>query len=106
MQELLRIVRRTEEDFEVEALSIERFATLVEPPGLSPSCFVGFRNVGDIGLEGVPFTFVLLERPWTLERNLAYPVAFRKIVYLTLHGRAGDQFALSLPPEFWLNYIL
>jgi hypothetical protein len=108
MQQLCRVVRQTEVDFAVEILSHEQFTILVEPPPLLPPQGAAAGNIGKIGLEGVPFTFALLERPWTLKRNLAYPINFRKIVCLALHGRTklGDQFPLSLPPEIWSNHIL
>jgi protein-L-isoaspartate(D-aspartate) O-methyltransferase len=105
MQQLRKVVRRTEVHFAVEVLNTVQFATLVEPlPEISTDDTA--EDVRGFGLKGVAFTFALRERPWALERNLAYPPAYKTVVRAMISGRSGRQGFPTLPPEIWSNHIL
>lgn len=108
MQQLRRVVRRTETHFAVEVLNSVQFATLVEPPPVIPpgGDLADIEESGrSVGLRGVPFTFALRERPWTMERNPLYPASFRDAVVLMVAGTPRDLEAPSLPPEIWLTVL-
>eukprot|EP00927_Polykrikos_kofoidii_P057110 TRINITY_DN5121_c0_g1_i1.p1 TRINITY_DN5121_c0_g1~~TRINITY_DN5121_c0_g1_i1.p1 ORF type:complete len:624 (+),score=120.36 TRINITY_DN5121_c0_g1_i1:207-1874(+) len=174
MQQLRRVVRQTETEFNVEVLGSVQFASLVEPePAPSPpresptsgqlvppppappdrllSDFApppriiappappspprrwslmqatGTRELrvgsGDVstsngrrasvvseekcaGLPGVPFSFALSERPWTLERSWLYPVSFRRVVAMGMTSRPLDPGRPCIPPDLWTQHIL
>lgn len=135
-QHLRRVVRHSETHFTMEVLYAVQFSPLVEPSNAaedSPPSFLrhwrlrdwescpwrfGGRGAsagaraaakdGDIptGLPGVPFTFALQERAWSLARNPAFPSAFRATVELVSAGRAHDGTMPMIPPELWLEHIL
>jgi hypothetical protein len=112
MQQLRRVVRRTEAHFAVEVLNSVQFATLVEPtPVIMPTIEsqgqeAAIEDSRPCGLKGVPFTFALRERPWALERNLSYPASFREAAQTLINGRPRDPFTSSLPPEIWADHVL
>jgi protein-L-isoaspartate(D-aspartate) O-methyltransferase len=112
MQQLRRVVRRTEAHFAVEVLNSVQFATLVEPvpaPLPTPASRgqeIAVEDVRSLGLKGVPFTFALRERPWAPQRNLAYPASFREAAYVLLSGRPRDPFVPWLPSEIWADHVL
>ncbi|CAJ1436714.1 unnamed protein product [Effrenium voratum] len=58
-----------------------------------------------IGLPGVPFTFSLLESPWTPERSWLYPASFKQVVAtgLLCRPRGG---MVGLPAEIWIKHVL
>eukprot|EP00929_Paragymnodinium_shiwhaense_P104306 TRINITY_DN68616_c0_g1_i1.p1 TRINITY_DN68616_c0_g1~~TRINITY_DN68616_c0_g1_i1.p1 ORF type:complete len:561 (-),score=104.94 TRINITY_DN68616_c0_g1_i1:112-1794(-) len=113
-QQLRRVVRTSETRFSVEVLNAVQFATLIEPPVTAVS---EGRAAGNgitvleseylrMGLPGVPFTFALRERPWSLERNKAYPEEYQNVVAAVLQGVAASHGELCLPPEVWSKHIL
>jgi len=110
LQQLRRVVRRTEAHFGVEVLNSVQFTTLVEPSPAPPpsleSVSVVPIDARTIGLKGVPFTFALRERPWAPQRNLAYPASFRQAANILLNGRPSNPFVPSLPPEIWSDHVL
>merc|ERR1712232_1007049 len=53
----------------------------------------------DLGLEGIPFTFALREKPWTPLRCSEYPPSFKSTVSLVLRSR-------WLPREIWIQHVL
>jgi|Transcript_114024 protein-L-isoaspartate(D-aspartate) O-methyltransferase len=106
MQQLRRVVRKTEAHFAVEVLHSVQFATLIEPaPDASlPECTSDGCRAS--GLKGVPFSFALRELPWSPERNLAYPASFREVAQALVLGRPGLQAGPSLPSEIWSDHVL
>mmetsp|Transcript_149802 Transcript_149802/g.272728 ORF Transcript_149802/g.272728 Transcript_149802/m.272728 type:complete len:511 (-) Transcript_149802:169-1701(-) len=108
MQQLRRVVRKTEAHFVVEILNSVQFSTLVEPTPVdpqSPRSESADSNSRSIGLRGVPFTFALRECPWSLERNMAYPASFRQVADVVLNGLPRDPEVMCLPPEIWVNVL-
>jgi len=110
MQQLRRVVRRTEAHFAVQVLNSVQVTTLVEPKVAQAdrrvSHMAAVCDARTLGLKGVPFTFALRERPWAPQRNLAYPASFRQAARLVLTGQPRDPFAATLPPEIWADHIL
>jgi len=111
MQQLRRVVRRTEAHFAVQVLNSVQFTTLVEPPPAPPAsagqlALATTVDARTIGLKGVPFNFALRERPWAPQRNLAYPASFRQAAHMILTSRPRDPFRASLPPEIWEDHVL
>eukprot|EP00931_Biecheleriopsis_adriatica_P104288 TRINITY_DN78975_c0_g1_i1.p1 TRINITY_DN78975_c0_g1~~TRINITY_DN78975_c0_g1_i1.p1 ORF type:complete len:483 (+),score=69.24 TRINITY_DN78975_c0_g1_i1:52-1449(+) len=113
-QQLRRVVRESEAQFKIEVLNSVHFASLVEPPRSEEDAESGViccdappverRKAEVSGLPGVPFKFALRQKPWTLDRNWAYPQSFRCIVAVLLRSsqvRSGD-----LLPELWISHIL
>lgn len=103
LQQLRRVVRRTETRFDVEYLSLVRFACLVEP---EPSEAPPVEGSPGCGLPGVPFTFALREVPWSRERRLAYPASFGEVATAVALGRPRDPGAAFLLPEIWTRHVL
>ncbi|CAE7208168.1 PCMTD1, partial [Symbiodinium pilosum] len=55
-----------------------------------------------VGLPGVPFAFALRQKPWSVERNWAYPRSFRQVAAVL-----QNQASLGLVPvELWVEHIL
>lgn len=112
MQQLRRVVRRTEAHFAVQVLNSVQFTTLVEPTAAPPPPVAQLAlatttvPARGLGLKGVPFNFALRERPWAPQRNLAYPASFRQAAHIILTGRPHDPFIPSLPPEVWADHVL
>jgi len=121
MQQLRRVVRQTETEFNVEVLESVRFASLVEPQQAVPLDGPALQRTGAdrrrsslgstiddnrVGLPGIPFTFALQDRPWTPERAQVFPVSFRRAVETLLFSRplAGDR--CFLPREIWVEHVL
>lgn len=143
-QQLRRVVRHTETQFNVEVLGSVQFACLVEPPktmpppdlvstlatpaetalGASPGTVsaisrrestgsvAGAGSITDadgnsqsMGLPGVPFTYSLYEWPWTPERCWLYPVAYKRIVSMSLRCRPRNHTTPCLPTEIWVRHI-
>lgn len=108
MQQLRRVVRRTEAHFAVEILNSVQFSTLVEPAPIEltgPTGEMAEYNPRSVGLRGVPFTFALRECPWCPDRNMAYPPSFRRVADIVLNGLPRDEEATCLPPEIWDNIL-
>lgn len=130
-QQLRRVVRQSETQFKVEVLNLVQFATLVEPaPTAAPEPHVNrisFLTEDEevtpaapdaaeevvksgaspiAGLPGVPFTFAIRQRPWTLERSWAFPATFRSVAAAVVTCRARDLSQLCLPLEIWVGHIL
>jgi protein-L-isoaspartate(D-aspartate) O-methyltransferase len=117
-QQLRRVVRTTESRFMVDVLNSVQFATLVQPtpdPTLilpsrpSTSCLglrVPTRPRPNCGLPGVPFKFALCEKPWSIERSLAFPVSFRRVADLVLKGNPQNGAMLCFPQEIWAQHVL
>mmetsp|Transcript_908 Transcript_908/g.880 ORF Transcript_908/g.880 Transcript_908/m.880 type:complete len:600 (-) Transcript_908:113-1912(-) len=142
-QQLRRVVRHTETQFNVEVLGSVQFACLVEPaPTLPPpepvstiamptevairathmavpisrrvsvGSVVGAGSTTDadgssqsMGLPDVPFNFALSERPWTPERCWLYPVAYKRVVSMSLRCRPRNHTTPCLPTEIWVRHI-
>jgi len=114
-QQMRRVVRVSEEKFNVEVISAVHFATLVKPPasradddGWICGSSQSGRQDGAAermlqGLPGVPFTFALRQQLWALQRNWAYPPQFRSAVAALLQHPSGSPY---LPPEMWMQQIL
>mmetsp|Transcript_86178 Transcript_86178/g.278462 ORF Transcript_86178/g.278462 Transcript_86178/m.278462 type:complete len:507 (-) Transcript_86178:144-1664(-) len=122
-QQLRKVVRQSEKRFKVEVLNSVHFASLLEPSASQPlpppptpqqaadgegtvSRVVRVEASPALGLPGVPFTFALRQRPWSLDRSWAYPAAFRRVVEAVLASRRRDHAQLCLPPEIWQSHIL
>mmetsp|Transcript_49 Transcript_49/g.130 ORF Transcript_49/g.130 Transcript_49/m.130 type:complete len:500 (-) Transcript_49:19-1518(-) len=126
-QQLRRVVRRSEKYFSIEILETVRFAPLVEPSAalltdnavaspaqsgleacLSPThaeetiqC-PGLKGGKAYGLTGVPFTFSLREKPWTIDRAADFPQSFRDAVGTCLLCSHRQNL---LPTGLWLEHI-
>jgi len=117
-QQLRKVVRCSETHFTYEVLSSVQFASLVEPPSISP-LLAGFLSTdspqtgadesssdeGCSGLPGVPFTFALREPSWSPAQSRLYPASFREAVSAVMLGRPSRDEAVYLPPEIWLKHI-
>ncbi|CAE7235682.1 PUT1 [Symbiodinium natans] len=107
-QQLRRVVRESEAHFKIEVLNSVHFASLVEPPAtqeisdLDAPAPLGVLPV--VGLPGVPFSFALRQKPWSVERNWAYPRSFRQVAAVLMQNQASG---LGLVPlELWVEHIL
>lgn len=110
MQQLRRVVRRTESHFAVEVLNSVQFTSLLLPTPDAPasvSQLVPFASTTrSLGLPGVPFTFALRELPWAPQRNLAYPASFRQAARILLTSQPCKPSTITLPPEIWAEHVL
>eukprot|EP00448_Togula_jolla_P016277 CAMPEP_0170581256 /NCGR_PEP_ID=MMETSP0224-20130122/6941_1 /TAXON_ID=285029 /ORGANISM="Togula jolla, Strain CCCM 725" /LENGTH=499 /DNA_ID=CAMNT_0010904377 /DNA_START=112 /DNA_END=1611 /DNA_ORIENTATION=- len=111
VQQLRRVVRQSETYFAVEVLNAVQFASLVEPPRPFPAAQALGNgsprgHVPGAGLPGVPFSFTLRERPWSLERHAVSPASFRSVTSAVLLGRPCDPTKICLPPEIWAKHVL
>ncbi|CAE7835364.1 PCMTD2 [Symbiodinium sp. CCMP2592] len=59
-----------------------------------------------VGLPGVPFTFSLLESPWTPERSWLYPASFKQAVATGLLCQPKHKGIVGLPAELWIKHII
>eukprot|EP00931_Biecheleriopsis_adriatica_P004992 TRINITY_DN106570_c0_g1_i1.p1 TRINITY_DN106570_c0_g1~~TRINITY_DN106570_c0_g1_i1.p1 ORF type:complete len:540 (+),score=124.11 TRINITY_DN106570_c0_g1_i1:206-1825(+) len=59
-----------------------------------------------VGLPGVPFTFSLMEIPWTPERSWLYPASFKQAVATGLLCRPKERGVVGLPVEIWIKHII
>jgi len=130
-QQLRRVVRQTETQFFVEVLGSVQFASLIEPPK-APNVFappprtsaessaesgsatpvtnsssdsMSVDGQQQIGLPGVPFTFSLLETPWSPQRNWLYPASFKLAVTTGLLCRPKGIGSVGLPAEIWIQHV-
>eukprot|EP00439_Symbiodinium_sp_Y106_P020658 s4490_g2.t1 len=88
-QQLRRVVRESEAHFKIEVLNSVHFASLVEPPATQEL--------------SRPFAFALRQKPWSVERNWAYPRSFRQVAAVLMQNQAS----LGLVPlELWVEHIL
>ncbi|CAE7656554.1 PCMTD1 [Symbiodinium sp. CCMP2592] len=105
-QQLRRVVRESEAHFKIEVLNSVHFASLVEPPAtqeLSDDAPAPLGVLPVVGLPGVPFAFALRQKPWSVERNWAYPRSFRQVAAVLMQNQAS----LGLVPlELWVEHIL
>eukprot|EP00435_Cladocopium_sp_Y103_P051553 s1426_g16.t1 len=110
-QQLRRVIRESETHFKIEILNSVHFAALIEPPtstdagdmeqaGGTP---VPPPGTPVVGLPGVPFAFALRQKPWTVERNWAYPHSFRCITAVLLRSKNSSGL---LPMELWIEHVL
>eukprot|EP00930_Biecheleria_cincta_P062478 TRINITY_DN47949_c0_g1_i1.p1 TRINITY_DN47949_c0_g1~~TRINITY_DN47949_c0_g1_i1.p1 ORF type:complete len:576 (-),score=88.45 TRINITY_DN47949_c0_g1_i1:91-1611(-) len=129
-QQLRRVIRQTECHFFVEVLGSVQFACLVEPPAELPvpngqyaatetqsgAATPAIASSGDgtsadefrnqLGLPGVPFTYCLLEAPWTPARSWLYPASFKQAVAIGLLCRPQGEGVVGLPVEIWIKHII
>eukprot|EP00442_Polarella_glacialis_P003499 CAMPEP_0115121756 /NCGR_PEP_ID=MMETSP0227-20121206/46426_1 /TAXON_ID=89957 /ORGANISM="Polarella glacialis, Strain CCMP 1383" /LENGTH=548 /DNA_ID=CAMNT_0002523577 /DNA_START=174 /DNA_END=1820 /DNA_ORIENTATION=+ len=59
-----------------------------------------------LGLPGVPFTFALLETPWTPERSWLYPASFKRAAAAGVVGRPRDPGLPALPADIWVKHVI
>lgn len=125
IQQLRRVVRQTETQFNVEVLGSVQFACLIEPipsPKGSPrspasptqgavkrrtsfSSEAGGDGMQLVGLPDVPFTFALREQPWTPERSWLFPPSYKRAVGMSLRCKPRCLNSVCLPPEIWVKHI-
>lgn len=104
VQQLQRIVRQSETLYKVEVLNSVQFVMLQLPPRTSVT--QGAQSPV-MGIPGVPFTFVIRQRPWTLMRNWSFPRSFRWIAAVLVRGSSAPVCKdCPLPSEIWLHHIL
>jgi protein-L-isoaspartate(D-aspartate) O-methyltransferase len=130
-QQLRRVIRASETRFNVEVLGSVQFANLVEPDPLAPpstpngvSSRHSFSSTGSrrgsaasvdeaeqrigssmVGLPHVPFTFELVEQPWTPERCWVYPASYKQVVRMSVRCRPRNHTIVCLPTELWIKHI-
>lgn len=108
-QQLRRVIRESETHFKIEILNSVHFAALIEPPtstgDMEQASGTPVPPPGTpvVGLPGVPFAFALRQKPWTVERNWAYPHSFRCITAVLLRSKNSSGL---LPMELWIEHVL
>mmetsp|Transcript_4358 Transcript_4358/g.7701 ORF Transcript_4358/g.7701 Transcript_4358/m.7701 type:complete len:522 (-) Transcript_4358:133-1698(-) len=75
------------------------------PATVSSSESMSVDGQQPIGLPGVPFTFSLLESPWSPQRNWLYPASFKRAVATGLLCRPKGIGSGGLPAEIWIQHV-
>lgn len=108
-QQFQKIVRQSENNYQVQILAAVHF-TLLALPAASTDIPSTDQSAGDRevrGLPGVPFTFCIRQKPWSLESNAAFPASFRCVVDMLRDpaARTGANGGRGLPQEIWLDIL-
>jgi hypothetical protein len=77
----------------VDSVSLENFAPPVP------------RHL-NVGLAGVPFTFVLSDLTWSCENHRRFPSSFRHVVVACLRNREENSAKVFLPADVLVRHVL